>query len=169
MPVSTRKSCLRPERLACCALQGYVEPPDGPAPPATLASAQRLAAQLVSSPTRVLLLKNMLRAGQMRDDEERKDVRACSRAECWAVCSAGRIGNALCGKTRICCDCHVQQRRLHWGRVLPCSMLWRRRLLPIASVLLMSEQGHILRVRRLRLCCVLRGPSETAVLGILQA
>ena len=59
-------------------LQGYVEPPDGPAPPATLASAQRLAAQLVSSPTRVLLLKNMLRAGQLRDDEERKDVRARS-------------------------------------------------------------------------------------------
>ena len=58
--------------------QGYVEPPEGPAPPATLASAQRLAAQLVSSPTRVLLLKNMLRAGQLRDDEERKDVRARS-------------------------------------------------------------------------------------------
>ena len=55
--------------------QGYVEPPEGPAPPATLASAQRLAAQLVSSPTRVLLLKNMLRARQLFDQDERNDVR----------------------------------------------------------------------------------------------
>ena len=81
-----RVKCLYPSTASACdlrrlhstPLQGYVEPPDGPAPPATLASAQRLAAQLVSSPTRVLLLKNMLRAGQLQDDEERKDVRARS-------------------------------------------------------------------------------------------
>jgi len=59
------------------ATQGYVEPPEGPAPPATLASAQRLAIGLVSSPTRVLLLKNMLKARQLFDSEERNDVRPC--------------------------------------------------------------------------------------------
>ena len=57
--------------------QGYVEPPEGPAPPATLASAQRLAIGLISSPTRVLLLKNMLKAKQLFDSEERNDVRPC--------------------------------------------------------------------------------------------
>jgi splicing factor U2AF 65 kDa subunit len=54
--------------------KGYVEPPGGHAPPATLASAQIFAAQLAKAPTRVLLLKNMLTAQALLDEQERQDV-----------------------------------------------------------------------------------------------
>jgi hypothetical protein len=55
--------------------KGYVEPPGGHAPPATLASAQIFAAQLAKAPSRVLLLKNMLKARALLDEQERTDVR----------------------------------------------------------------------------------------------
>lgn len=55
--------------------KGYVEPPGGHAPPATLASAQIFAAQLAKAPSRVLLLKNMLKASVLLDEQERQEVR----------------------------------------------------------------------------------------------
>ncbi len=46
----------------------------GHAPPAQLASAQLFAAQMGSGPTRVVLLKNMVKAVQVLDDQERQEV-----------------------------------------------------------------------------------------------
>ncbi|EIE26777.1 hypothetical protein COCSUDRAFT_64653 [Coccomyxa subellipsoidea C-169] len=54
--------------------KGYVEPPQGHAPPAQLASAQMFAARLGTGPTRVVLLKNMLKALQLLDEAERTDA-----------------------------------------------------------------------------------------------
>ena len=50
-----------------CGAQGH-------APPAQLASAQLFAAQMGSGPTRVVLLKNMVKAVQVLDDQERQEV-----------------------------------------------------------------------------------------------
>ncbi len=46
----------------------------GHAPPAQLASAQLFAAKLGAGPTRVVLLKNMLKALQLLDETERTEV-----------------------------------------------------------------------------------------------
>lgn len=56
--------------------KGYVEPPGGHAPPATLASAQIFAAQLAKAPSKILVLKNMLKAQVLLDEQERVDVSA---------------------------------------------------------------------------------------------
>eukprot|EP00884_Botryococcus_braunii_P021068 jgi/Botrbrau1/7645/Bobra.0159s0089.4 len=62
--------------------KGYVEPPGGHAPPATLASAQIFAAQLAKAPSRILLLKNMLKAQALLDDQERVDLLEDVQEEC---------------------------------------------------------------------------------------
>ncbi len=49
----------------------------GHAPPAQLASAQMFAARLGTGPTRVVLLKNMLKALQLLDEAERTDASVC--------------------------------------------------------------------------------------------
>ena len=54
--------------------KGYVEPPGGAAPAATLNAAQVFAASLARRASTVLLLENMLLAYQLHDDRERNDV-----------------------------------------------------------------------------------------------
>ena len=56
----------------------------GHAPPAQLASAQMFAARLGTGPTRVVLLKNMLKALQLLDETERTEASAilfCTTAD----------------------------------------------------------------------------------------
>lgn len=53
--------------------KGYVQPPTG-APSANLGAAQIFAATITNAATRVLLLQNMLKAHQMWDEDERRDV-----------------------------------------------------------------------------------------------
>ena len=55
--------------------KGYVEPPGGAAPAATLNAAQVFAASLARRHSTVLLLENMLLAYQLHDDRERNEVR----------------------------------------------------------------------------------------------
>ena len=55
--------------------KGYVEPPGGAAPAATLNAAQVFAASLARRASTVLLLENMLLAYQLHDDRERNEVR----------------------------------------------------------------------------------------------
>ena len=55
--------------------KGYVEPPGGPVPAATLNAAQVFAASLARRVSSVLLLENMLMAYQLHDDRERNDVK----------------------------------------------------------------------------------------------
>ena len=54
--------------------KGYVEPPGGAAPAATLNAAQVFAASLARRHSTVLLLENMLLAYQLHDDRERIEV-----------------------------------------------------------------------------------------------
>ena len=54
--------------------KGYVEPPGGPVPAATLNAAQVFAASLARRVSSVLLLEIMLMAYQLHDDRERNDV-----------------------------------------------------------------------------------------------
>lgn len=82
---------LRSEELASSAMQldkadvcgrqinvgrpkGYVEPPGGPVPAASINAAQLFAASLGRRQSTVLLLENMLKAYQLHDDTERKEV-----------------------------------------------------------------------------------------------
>lgn len=53
--------------------KGYVQPPTG-APSANLGAAQIFAATITNAATRVLLLQNMLKAHQMWDEDERRDL-----------------------------------------------------------------------------------------------
>lgn len=56
--------------------KGYIDPPAGHAAMAPkLGLAQAFAAQLANPPATVLVLENLLRAGELQNDGERKEVR----------------------------------------------------------------------------------------------
>ena len=67
--------------------KGYVEPPAG-APASNLGAAQLFAASITSAATRVLLLQNMLKAHQMWDETERRDVCSSFSLQLASDCAA---------------------------------------------------------------------------------
>lgn len=54
--------------------KGYVEPPGGPVPAATLNAAQVFAASLARRQSTVVLMENMMKAHQLHDESERREV-----------------------------------------------------------------------------------------------